>query len=163
MKHFRRSGKRVGKCAVCGELLPALACTVAGVCTAPSSSFQPLQPGAGLWDEPQRGRTMCGHGLLGCSALMNWFSRHSKSTCVFVRDKMGVIDVVGFNVLMRRYKLWFFQWSNVLCSTLTSIPSSFHDFLLLFFRNTGIWPLDVLRLLVLWCIRSTTAVDIHFI
>lgn len=67
--------------------------------------LQPLQLGDGLWDKLQHGRTTCGHGLLGCSALMNCLSRHFKSTCVFVIDKVGVVDVAGLNVLMERRKL----------------------------------------------------------
>lgn len=90
---------------MCRELLPPLACTVADACTGSSLSFQPLQPGGGLWDKLQSCRVMCGHGLLGCSALMNWLLRHFKSTCVFVIDKMGIIEVVGLNVLMEIYKL----------------------------------------------------------
>lgn len=41
--------------------------------------------------------TTCGHGLLGCSALMHRLSRHFKN-CVFVIDEMDVVDVVGWNV-----------------------------------------------------------------
>lgn len=105
IKHFRRLGKKDGKRAVCREPLLPLACTMADACNGLSLSFCFLQPGGRLWGKLQCGRTTCGHGLLGCSALMNWLPRHFKSTCVFVTDQMGIIDIVGLNVLMERYKL----------------------------------------------------------